>query len=106
MRHLIHAVNLMLELLGECTFFDEARAQVIDAPIKRLNWQILPKGERPYAVLRERLELALKHVKEGNRNFIETGARQWLQAGLHRHRPWRFHRLRRVCVPGQRAVPS
>ncbi|MBL8031283.1 MAG: hypothetical protein JNK33_03100 [Candidatus Doudnabacteria bacterium] len=69
--NLIHAVNLILELFGECTFFNEARAQVIDAPIKRLNWQILPKGERPYAVLREQLEPALKHVKEGNRNFIE-----------------------------------
>lgn len=68
---LINAVNLLLDIFGECSFFDEAREQIVTAPLHRLNWKVLPPGERPFTVLRKELDEALKHVKEGNRSFVD-----------------------------------
>ncbi|HSX33134.1 MAG TPA: hypothetical protein VLF91_02240 [Candidatus Saccharimonadales bacterium] len=68
---LIHAVNLLLEIFGESTFFDEKKEQVVTAPVRQLNWKILPQGEHPFAVLRKHLKEALGRVKEGNRSFVD-----------------------------------
>ncbi len=68
---LIHAVNLMLDIFGEATFFDDKLEQVIKAPIKSLNWKILPKGARPFAELEGHLKQALNRVKQGNRSFVD-----------------------------------
>jgi len=68
---LIHAVNLMLDIFGEATFFDDKLEQVIKAPIKSLNWKILPKGEHPFAELEGHLKQALNRVKQGNRSFVD-----------------------------------
>jgi hypothetical protein len=68
---LLHAINLMLELFGECQFYDGQREQVIDAPMHRLNWKLLPKGEMPYPKLREHLEPALNRVKKSDKSFVE-----------------------------------
>lgn len=70
-KELIHAINLMLDIFGECTFFDEQLQQVITAPIKRLNWKILPKGEHPFPELEKHLKNALDTVKGGNRSFVD-----------------------------------
>lgn len=70
-KELIHAINLMLDLFGECTFFDEKLDQVITAPIKRLNWKILPTGEHPFKELEKDLKEALNRVKPGNRSFVD-----------------------------------
>jgi hypothetical protein len=61
----------MLDIFGECTFFDEKLEQVIKAPVRSLNWKILPKGERPFAELEGHLKDALRRVKQGNRSFID-----------------------------------
>jgi hypothetical protein len=68
---LLHAINLMLELFGECQFYDGQREQVIDAPMHRLNWKLLPKGEMPYPELREQLKPALDRVKKSDKSFVE-----------------------------------
>jgi len=44
---IIHVVNLFLEIFGECQFFSENLDEIIKLPIKRLNWKILPPGQRP-----------------------------------------------------------
>jgi hypothetical protein len=43
---LLHAINLMLELFGECEILDDSKGQLIRAAIRRLNWRVLPPGER------------------------------------------------------------
>jgi len=68
---LLHAVNLMLDIFGECTFFDEKREQIIKAPVRQLNWKILPQGRHPFSEVREQLKNELARVKEGNRSFVD-----------------------------------
>lgn len=68
---LVHAVNLMLDIFGECTFFDSGREQVIKVPLQRLNWRILPPGRHPFSELQQGLKDALARVKEGNRSFVD-----------------------------------
>jgi hypothetical protein len=68
---LLHAINLLLDIFGECTFFDEDLNQVITAPMKHLNWKILPKGEHPFSELQTHLKSALNRIKPGNRSFVD-----------------------------------
>lgn len=67
----VHATNLLLELFGECVFYDADMKQLISAPIKKLNWRVLPPGERPFRKLKEELDAVLVQVKDGNRAFTE-----------------------------------
>jgi len=67
----VHAVNLLLELFGECIFYDSDMRRLISAPVKKLNWRVLPPGERPFRKLKEELEAVLSLVKGGNRAFTE-----------------------------------
>lgn len=66
----VHSVNLILDAFGECTFFDEERNQIINSPLHRLNWKILPEGQYPFTKLQELLKDELAKVKEGNRSFV------------------------------------
>ncbi len=68
---LIHAANLLLDIFGECSFFDEKKEEVISTPLHYLNWKVLPKGEHPFPALRKQLEDVLKRVKGGNRSFVD-----------------------------------
>ncbi len=68
---LIHAVNVVLEIFGEATFFDMNKEQIVKAPLRHLNWRILPKGIHPFPSLKKELGEVLKRVKEGNRSFVD-----------------------------------
>jgi hypothetical protein len=68
---LIHAVNLILEIFGECVFYNEKMERLIKAPILRLNWRLLPPGQRPFQALRRELENVFSSIKGGNRSFTE-----------------------------------
>lgn len=68
---LVHAINLFLELFGECTLLDELRTVVLPAAIHRVNWKFLPKGEYPFSRVREELKPVLNRVKRGNRAFVD-----------------------------------
>ncbi len=67
----IHAVNLMLELFGECLFYDAEMKRLIAAPVKRLTWNLLPPGRRPFAALKAKLAEVLADVKTGKLSFTE-----------------------------------
>ena len=70
-KELLHAVNLLLDIFGECTFFDEKREQIVNVPIRQLNWKVLPQGKHPFSEIREHLKDVLSRVKEGNRSFVD-----------------------------------
>ena len=46
---ILHAINLFLELFGECTVLDRDLASIINVPVTRLNWRVLPPGARPWS---------------------------------------------------------
>jgi len=67
----LHAVNLFLEISGECQIFSEELRDIYNAPLRRLNWQILPPGRRPWDQLKRELEEITKGAPRGNQIVIE-----------------------------------
>ena len=68
----VHAINLLLEIFGECDVFDSQLTPLIPAKLKRLNWRILPPGIRPWNKLRDEVAEVLAVAREGNRPVIEN----------------------------------
>ncbi|MBE2181619.1 MAG: hypothetical protein IAE97_14230 [Chthoniobacterales bacterium] len=46
-----HAINLLLEIFQECHVFTENLGRIIQAPLQRLNWRLLPPGSRTFEQL-------------------------------------------------------
>ncbi|MBK8484747.1 MAG: hypothetical protein IPL31_10505 [Saprospiraceae bacterium] len=59
----IHQINLVLELFGSCNLLSPDLIPPL-IPHKKLNWQILPPGKRPWAEQRELLMPLLDSIKE------------------------------------------
>jgi hypothetical protein len=70
-KEFVHTINLFLEIFGECAFFDDSLSQIIKVPVKKLNWKLLPEGERPWKSLKEELEPVIKQITKGKRSVIE-----------------------------------
>jgi hypothetical protein len=66
-----HIINLLLELFGECQIFGDGLEQIINTPIKRLNWKILPPGRYPWERLEEHVRPLIEQARQGNRALIE-----------------------------------
>jgi hypothetical protein len=67
----IHTINLFLEIFGECIFFDDSLSQIIKVPLKRLNWQLLPQGIRPWKQLKQELKPIIAQVTKGKISVVE-----------------------------------
>lgn len=67
---LIHAINLFLELFGECAVLDESKETVLPKELHRVNWRILPEGDYPFSRVREELKPIINRNKPGKRSFI------------------------------------
>jgi hypothetical protein len=68
---LIHVVNLMLEVLGFCQVFTANLDEIIRAPLRRLNWRLLPSGHRPWRILRPDVLEIIRRAKKGNQPVVE-----------------------------------
>jgi hypothetical protein len=65
----MHTINLLLEYFGECHVLNTDLQSIINVPVIKLNWHILPEGVRPW----ESLEPLLKGVIPGfesNKNKV------------------------------------
>lgn len=85
---LLHAINLMLELFGECDLLTEDFSAQLGAPTRRLNWELLRPGEMTTAGIRRRLEPAFKgkpvnaqHVAEHRLAVAESLKPEFLGVG-------------------------
>lgn len=52
---LVHAINLLLELFGECEVFTEQLESLQATQVRRVNWDILPRGRHPWADVEARV---------------------------------------------------
>src|SRR3989344_6170445 len=75
-KEIVHAVNLVLEIFGECQIFAENLDDLFKTPLKRLNWKILPEGKMPWQKLNHELKNVLDSAGKGKKivvaNRIET----------------------------------
>lgn len=67
---LTHTINMVLEIFGECEILTENLESLFQAPIRRLNWHILPPGEYPWEKLQEELNPIIKQARSGNQNVV------------------------------------
>jgi hypothetical protein len=56
----LHIINLYMELFGECHVLDQDLDAIIRVEVRRLNWEVLPPGVRPWGELAARLTQAIK----------------------------------------------
>lgn len=68
---LIHAINLFLELFGECVILDEEKSEVLPTNIQRVNWKILPEGEYPFERVKQELRPVLNRINKSKRSFVD-----------------------------------
>jgi len=67
---ILHRVNLLLEMFGECEVFTANLERIIQAPVHRLNWRLLPIGARPFAQLRQEIEPLVRRAPQEERPVI------------------------------------
>ena len=67
---LLHTVNLFLEIFGECQTFTEEGVALIHVPLKRLSWNILPPGVRPWAQLHQEVDPLMKHLSPNKQKLV------------------------------------
>lgn len=67
---LLHTINLFLEIFGECEILQENLEALVNVPIRRKNWRILPPGLYPWKRIRQELEEIVAQAPRGNQNLI------------------------------------
>ncbi|MFB5652834.1 hypothetical protein ACE5IS_19510 [Leptospira wolffii] len=67
----IEAINILLEIFGECELLQENLNSFISGKIIKLNWDILPKGKYPWEKLKSKLSNLLNNTGKTIRPFIE-----------------------------------
>lgn len=65
-----HVINLFLEIFHEAEFFTEDLDQIVSIPTKRVNWQILPKGEMPWPSFLDQVKKIVEKAPEGSKPVI------------------------------------
>lgn len=68
---LLHRINLLRELFGEAEMLTENLKPFTRIKVRRVNWEILPEGEMPWARLRERLEPIMRQFGERKGPAVE-----------------------------------
>jgi len=66
-----HIINLLLEFFDYCEVFDEALDEMAAAPLRRLNWRLLPPGEYPWPRLREQIHEILQHTGKRKQEVLQ-----------------------------------
>jgi hypothetical protein len=66
-----HIVNLFLELFGECHILCEKLNTIIQPKLVRLNWEILPAGEYPWAERVEQIRPFIEKAKPKNQSIVK-----------------------------------
>jgi hypothetical protein len=61
---LLHCINLFRDLFGECDILTEDLAPFTGLKVRRLNWDVLPKGEMPWSRLQERMNPVVRALGE------------------------------------------
>ncbi|MGZ5055996.1 MAG: hypothetical protein ACXWAT_13790 [Methylobacter sp.] len=69
--YLLHAINLFLEIFNICDLRDNNLDSIIKSPVKKLNWEILPKGQQPWTRLKGFLETLRNSTAESNKAVID-----------------------------------
>jgi hypothetical protein len=68
---LLHDVNMLLELFGECEFLTGDLEPLLGPPRRGLNWDLLPRGRRPWPQLERDVRPTIDRLPPGKRDVAE-----------------------------------
>lgn len=68
---IIHTVNLFLEIFGECQVLNNNQKAIKMPEIKRLNWEVLPKGKMPWEKRKQQIKKFIDRANGKNKNVVE-----------------------------------
>ena len=81
-----HAVNLLLEIAGQCELLAADLGALARPPIKRVAWRMLPPGRHPFPRMLSHLEKVARRSNPSTRRII------WdRQEAIHDHHPSEIH---------------
>jgi len=63
---------MLIEQLGEFEIFGDDLTEWIKAPIRKLNWELLPPGDNPWESARPALERIVLLARPGNRGVVRS----------------------------------
>lgn len=69
-RDFLHVVNLFLEIFRQCEVRTSNFEEIIRAPVRRMNWTLLPRGRWPWERLEIELEPVIRNAPTGNQPVI------------------------------------
>lgn len=75
-------INLFLEVFGECEIFTQDLDRIIQAPVVRLHWNILPRGVRPWPDVLNDIEPIIRQAPAAQRPVIQDRLEQ-----INHHHP-------------------
>ena len=68
--NLLFTINIFLEIFKECHLLNIEMQELIRTPTIRLNWEILPRGMRPWEEQRQMISSIIDQQPEGNQKVI------------------------------------
>lgn len=71
-KNLLHKINLFLELFRECEILKADLTSFVRAVTRRVNWEILPKGKKPWYTVNEALAPTIERATSGNQAVIQA----------------------------------
>lgn len=67
---IVHLANLMLEIFGYCQILTGDLEEIPLSKLRRVNWEVLPRGRRPWKKLEHELKQVIDGASEGNQPVI------------------------------------
>lgn len=67
---IIHSINVVLEIFGECEILTEDLQPIAPLATRRLNWEILPPGKQPWERVKKSVAPIVERAKKGNQGVI------------------------------------
>lgn len=67
---IIHSINVLLEIFGECEILTEDLQPIAPLAARRLNWEILPPGKQPWERIKKSVAPIVERAKKGNQGVI------------------------------------
>lgn len=67
---LLHDINLLLDVAGECEILTQDLVSPIGRNLRRLNWEVLPRGNLPWQQLEPLLSRRIENLSESARAVV------------------------------------
>jgi hypothetical protein len=68
---LVHDVNLILDVVNECEILSHNLVTPIGGNLRRLNWDVLPRGHYPWNELQPRIRPTIERLSDNAKPVIE-----------------------------------